>query len=102
MADETLTDPLGRVITLHDRTWFGHILVAHPDLEPLRNLIGRTLSEPLSIRRASYDPHERRYIGSGVEPRRDILVAVDIKLALVKTAFQIRPHRVRGVIEWER
>lgn len=26
MPDSLLVDPLGRPITLHDRTWFGHIL----------------------------------------------------------------------------
>ena len=32
MADTTLTDPLGRDIVLHDRTWYGHIVKGHPDM----------------------------------------------------------------------
>jgi len=30
MIDRHLQDPLGRRITLHDRTWFGHIVRGHP------------------------------------------------------------------------
>lgn len=32
MPDAELTDPLGRRIRLHDRTWYGHILKAHPEM----------------------------------------------------------------------
>jgi len=32
MGDVVLTDPLGRTIILHDRTWHGHILKAHPEM----------------------------------------------------------------------
>jgi hypothetical protein len=38
MTDTRITDPLGRQITLHDRTWYGHILKVHPELADCRHL----------------------------------------------------------------
>ena len=38
MPDTTLKDPLGRTIVLHDRTWRGHVVRGHPEMEPLRAL----------------------------------------------------------------
>jgi hypothetical protein len=39
MGDVVLTDPLGRTIILHDRTWHGHILKAHPEMGATRRLV---------------------------------------------------------------
>ena len=102
MADETHVDPLGRSITLHDRTWFGHILPGHPDMEVHRALLFRAIHNPLSILFEPGMPHGRRYIGIGPRPERVILVAADIELGLVKSAFIIPERRIRGEVEWQR
>ena len=46
MADVTLVDPLGRHVTLHDFTWYGHILKRHPEMRPLRDSVDRVRCQP--------------------------------------------------------
>jgi hypothetical protein len=86
MPDTTLTDPLGRKVTLHDRTWFGHILKGHPDLAEHRMLVERTVHSPNEIRVSRLDVNCRLYYGPGPRPAVRMLVVVDVGEGVVKTA----------------
>ncbi len=100
MADVILTDPLGRDITLHDRTWYGHIIKRHPEMRALRAQVEQTVRDPDEIRFSTYDPDCRLYYrGSG---RAGILIAVvgDVAQELVRTACLA--NRTKGALEWSR
>jgi hypothetical protein len=99
MADETFTDPLGREIVLHDRTWYGHILKGHRELAGEREYAGMAIVEPLEIRHSLSDQDVRLYHGPA--RRRDVVlrVVVDIELGLVKTAHYVRKPQ-GGEVEW--
>jgi len=98
VADETVKDPLGRSITLHNHTWYGHIIRHHPDLRLHRALVVATITQPLEIRFHPDDADSRFYFGAG--PRRGImmLVVVDVVQGLVKTAHLIKT--TKGALEW--
>ena len=53
MADESSKDPLGRSITLHDFTWYGHIMKRHPDMRMLRRHVQDAIVSPIAIQRRS-------------------------------------------------
>jgi hypothetical protein len=101
MADVTLRDPLGRPIVLHDRTWYGHIVKAHPEMAPNRALTEQTVKLPESIRKSLSDPDCRLYFGPGPGPGVKMMVVADTVLGLVKTA-----HLAKGVsggqVEWSK
>ncbi len=98
MADVRITDPLGRIITLHDRTWFIHIIVRHPEVSQHRALAEQAISNPIEIRISLSDADCRTYYGTG--PRRGIMIAVvaDVVKGLVKTGFLTK--RMKGIREW--
>lgn len=100
MGDSTVVDPLGRAIVLHDHTWYGHVLLQHPEMRRHRDLVEKTLAEPLEIRVSDADPDVRLYFGDG--PRNGIIVAVvaNIVGGFVKTAHLIK--RPRGKMEWSK
>jgi len=50
LSDTILHDPIGRLIVLHDRTWHGHILKRHPELQGQRALVERAVTDPTEIR----------------------------------------------------
>lgn len=98
MTDQTITDPLGRKITLHDRTWYAHILKRHAELRRSRELVEQAIQNPRGIRISTYDQDCRTYYGKG--PRDGIIVAVviDVEQLLVRTAFLT--DRMKGAVEW--
>jgi hypothetical protein len=98
LADLTLKDPLGRSITLHDFTWFRHILPRHPEVARFRNLVEQTVRQPLEIRFSAYDPNCRTYYGVGPRPGIMIAVVADVVGGFVKTSFLT--DRMKGVKEW--
>jgi hypothetical protein len=101
MAETPLSDPLGRMITLHDHTWYGHILPGHHEMNQHRPLIEAAVTNPLEIRISDADPANcRLYFGSG--PRAGIMVVVvaDVVQGFVKTAHLIK--RAKGTVEWSR
>ncbi len=101
MPDAELTDPLGRRIRLHERTWYGHILKAHPEMGPARSLVEEAVRSPDEIRHSTSDPDGRLYYGSGPRSEVRIMVVVDVALRLVKTAHFAR--RVSGgALEWSK
>ncbi len=101
MVDAFLTDPLGRMIALHDRTWHGHILKAHPEMSSTRSLAERTLRSPDEIRHSHSDPNCRIYYGPGPRPGVRMMVIADVVIGLVKTAHLAK--RVSGgTQEWSR
>jgi hypothetical protein len=55
VADLTLTDPLGRAITLRAHTWYGHIVKGHPEVGSHRALIEAALRAPAEIRLSTSD-----------------------------------------------
>lgn len=99
MADRRLTDPLGRVIVLRERTWYGHVIKGHPDMKGHRRLAEQAVRAPNQIQFSKSDPDCRIYYGPGDRPKRIIMVVADVKLGLVKTA-----HFARGItgggVEW--
>jgi len=86
MVDSHVQDPLGRSIVLHDRTWHGHILKAHPDMEPNRSLVEQALRSPDEIRHSRSDADCRIYFAPGPRKGVRIMVVADVALGLVKTA----------------
>jgi hypothetical protein len=98
MSDISITDPLGRVITLHDHTWYGHIVKRHPDVRPLRSLIESALRTPVQINHSTSDPDCRLYYGPGPFSGIMVVVVADLVAGMVKTAY--RTARIKGIVEW--
>lgn len=99
--DTILTDPLGRTITLHERTWHGHILRGHPEVEPHRALVESAITRPHTIRHSAADPDCRLFFGRGPRGGVMMMVVADITLGLVKTAHLAR-RPSGGDTEWSR
>ena len=99
MSNETLTDPLGRIVTLYDRTWFAHVLRGHPEMRPHRRLATSAVENPIEIRYSMSDDNCRVYYGKG--PRDDVMVAViaDVVSGIVKTAY-LAKRTSPGGAEW--
>ncbi len=98
MADTSLTDPLGRVVVLHDNTWFGHIIRGHPEMTRYRGLVEQTIRAPAEILVSHSDPDCRSYFGPG--PRGLLVhVVVDVVRGIVKTAHLAR-RITGGSVEW--
>lgn len=94
-----VTDPLGRLIELHDWTWWGHIVKGHPEVRFMRAEVERTLATPTAIHHSSSDPLCRLYYGPSPRPMLMICVVADVAAGLVKTAYfakRIKP----GAQEW--
>ena len=101
MGDVSLTDPLGRVIVLHDRTWYGHILRGHPEVKEYRGLVEETVQRPDEIRHSRSSADCRLYFGLGPRPNVRILVVADIVQGVVRTAHLC--DRVSGgTVEWSK
>ena len=100
MSDSKLQDPLGRLITLHDHTWYGHIIKGHPEVRAHRRLAEDSIKSPQEIRVSPADPDCRIYYGAG--PRAGILMVtvVDLALSLVRTAYLAK--KAKGAVEWSR
>jgi hypothetical protein len=101
MADTTLSDPLGRDITLHDRTWYGHVVKGHPDIMNHRDLVEAAVRSPDEIRHSKSDPDCRIYYGRGPSPTLRMMVVVDVAVRVVKTAH-LAKKTTGGEVEWSR
>jgi hypothetical protein len=97
--DATITDPLGRIITLHDRTWFDHILKGHFDLSSDRLKAEAALSDPTEIQFSTSDADCRLYYGMASSTGRMVVVVADVAAGIVKTAYAAK-KRKKGAIEW--
>jgi hypothetical protein len=100
MPSNTTTDPLGRRITLHDHTWFGHIAVRHPEMRRHRRLIDPAIANPIEIRLSTADADCRLYFGRGPRKGTMLLVVADVVRGFVKTAHIVR--EAKGALEWSR
>ena len=98
MPDSRLTDPLGRSITLHDHTWFGHIVKGHPEMRGRRAALEQAVQAPITIRFSSIDANCRVYYGNGGIPGLLVAVVADVVGGFVKTAYRTRAPK--GVVEW--
>ena len=94
MADSTLKDPLGRVLVLSERTWYGHVLRGHPEMKGLRRLVEAAIRRPDEVRFSQSDPDCRLYFAAGPRPALRILVVGDVVGGFVKTAHLAR--RISG------
>ncbi len=99
MGDTQISDPLHRRVTLHDRTWFGHIVKGHPEVTEHRRLAEWAISSPEQIRLSTADPNCRLYYGKGHRPDVKMLVVADVVLGVVKTAHLARKIS-GGALEW--
>ena len=100
MANRTLTDPLGRQVTLHNHTWYGHILPNHRELRAHRRLVEEAVTTPLEIRISDSEPADvRHYYGTGPRSGMLIVVAADITAGHVRTAHLTKAAKA-GAIEW--
>lgn len=97
--DSNLTDPLRPSITLHDRTWYGHILKGHSEMHPYRQQVEHAITDPVEIRHSLSDTACRLYFAPGPRPSVIILVVVDVTMGLVKTAH-LTNKPAAGAIEW--
>jgi hypothetical protein len=101
VADTNLTDPLGRQIILHERTWSVHVLKGHPDVAPLRPLAEDAIRHPLEVRQSTSDPDCRLYFCKVPRRKLYLMVVADVVKGLVKTAHLTRKIK-GGPIEWSR
>ncbi len=99
MADTHLCDPLGRAITLHDSTWYGHILKGHPEVGRARPFVELAIQSPQEIRQSRSDPDCRLFYGTGPRPGLLMQVVVDVRRGLVKTAHFAK-RITGGPVEW--
>ncbi len=101
MGDTRLTDPLGRVVVLHDRTWYGHVLRGHPEVKECRELVEKAVEQPDEIRYSRSDEDCRLYFGRGPRADARIMVVADVVRGFVKTAHLC--DRVSGrTVEWSK
>ena len=101
MADATLTDPLGRDVVLHDRTWYAHIVKGHPDLGGHRDLVELAVRSPDEIRQSRADENCRIYFGPGPRPEVRMMVVADVVAGVVKTAH-LAKKITGGALEWSK
>jgi len=99
MGNNDLIDPLGRRITFHNHTWYGHILRAHPELKSERSRIEETLRRPNKICLSISSPELRYYYISANRTGLFLRVVVDIQKGHVRTAHYIRTLE-GGPVEW--
>ncbi|MHC4126916.1 MAG: hypothetical protein ACYTE6_09850 [Planctomycetota bacterium] len=99
MVDRELRDPLGRRITLSDRTWFGHIVKGHPEIAAERRRVEAAIESPQQIRLSRLDIACRLYFGAGPRKGVRIMVVADVRLGVVKTAHLAR-RLSGGEVEW--
>jgi hypothetical protein len=101
VADKQLTDPLGRIVTLHNHTWFGHILPGHPEMAKHRPLVEAAVVDPIEIRISDADAANcRLYFGTGPRSGIMIIVVANITMGFVKTAFIVK--LAKGALEWSK
>lgn len=101
MADTTLTDPLGRHIVLHDRTWYGHIVKGHPDVGGHYDLVKQTVQSPDEIRQSRAGTDCRICFGPGPRSGVMIMVVADVAARVVKTAH-LAKKVTGGALEWSK
>lgn len=99
MADRQMTDPLGRQITLTERTWYEHIVEGHPEIARHQALVEAAIADPLVIRLSRSDPDCRLYFGRGPRQGVTMLVVADVRRGMVKTAHLAR-RQFGGATEW--
>ncbi len=101
MGDISLTDPFGRTVVLHDRTWFGHIVRGHPEVTEYRGLVEKAVERPDEVRFSRSDADCRLYFGPG--PRADVrmMVVADVVRGFVKTAHLCN-RASGGTVEWSK
>ena len=100
MPDVTLTDLLGRQITLEATTWYGHILKRHPYMRQHRNRGERAIPNPQEIRFSNQSADARLYYSIPFRGRIIVVVAVDGVAGRVLTAYLA--SRRTGAIEWSK
>ncbi len=101
MADSTIADPLGRFVTLHDRTWYGHIITGHPEVAEHRARLEAAIASPNEIRASRSDPNCRIYFAPGPRIGVRIMVVVDVVLGIVKMAH-LAARLSGGPVEWSK
>ena len=103
------TDPLGFEITLHLDTWEKHILVGHPEMAELLDLVKKTIVEPEVIQQSPRQPTTHYYYrlaGRRVLRQDDLFVIVvasrddESKTGFIKTAHLVDKLREGGNILW--
>jgi hypothetical protein len=100
IPDRTLIDPLARCIILHDHTWYGHILLRHPEIIPHRTYVEHAITDPLEIRFSHADTNCRLYFGAGPRDAIMTLVVADVTVGIIKTAHFAKS--AKGAIEWSK
>ncbi len=94
-----LKDPLGRTLVLAERTRFGHILRAHPELMEEREFVESAVVDPREIRISRRSSDVSLYHGSCSHIDLWMRVLADVELGVVKTAHYVRQLE-GGQIEW--
>ncbi|MFN0011456.1 MAG: hypothetical protein ACKVS8_07410 [Phycisphaerales bacterium] len=97
--NSALKDPLGRLVVLHDATWYGRILKGHPNLAPHRALVEQTVRTPAAVHPSVSDPDCRLYYGPAPIADRMMCVVANVREGFVMTAYfckRLKP----GASEW--
>jgi hypothetical protein len=100
LPNTTVSDPLERSITLHDHTWYGHIVKRHSEVRSLRDAVLQALSDPLEIRISAADANCRLFLSPPDDRGIMVVVIADIASGYVKTSHLVK--KAKGAIEWSR
>jgi hypothetical protein len=102
MSDTTIIDPLGRSITLHARTWFGHVVERRPDLEDRYEEVAAVIERPNLICVSNSGDRIRLYYGDADSSGKMLVVVADVVEVpgFVKTVYPTRTIK-KGEIEWQ-
>lgn len=85
---------------LADRTWYGHIIIGHPEVKAYRHLVEQAVTSPLCIRTSSSSTDCRICFGTGPRSSVVLAVVVDVSLGIVKTAY-LSKTMTSGDLEWQ-
>jgi hypothetical protein len=98
MADTILIDLLGRSITLHDHTWFGHVLKGHPEMHNRRADVEGAITQPQWICYSTSAFDCRVYYAPDASTGLLIAAVANVVHGYVKTAYLARS--TKGTVEW--
>ena len=55
------TDPQGVIVECHDRTWFGHIISGHLEMQDREAWVRQTIAQPTGIYQSTQNPARRAF-----------------------------------------
>lgn len=104
-----LKDPTGLTVILRVQTWERHVVVGHPELKDLLDVVTRTILEPEVVVESPSQPFTQLYYrltGRSLFRRNDIYMTVVVRVnpesgsGTVKTAYLVKKIKEGGKLIW--